>query len=87
MDFGAFKDGFLDELEKIAAFGMEGAPPPPKPGQVFASTTLQNQRPKTINQSVKSSQTGYTQSNVEAPGTDISVAMPQKMQAPPPIRT
>lgn len=87
MDFGAVKAGFLDELAKIAAFGEEVGPPPPKPGQVFGATSLKNQRPKTINQSAKSSQTGYTQSNVEAPGTDISVTMPQKMQAPPPIRT
>lgn len=91
---------FFDELEKIGNF--PGNPPsmdssnseqstgtagttPTRPGEVKPPITPAQMKPKVINPS-SGRGTNYTRSNVEAPGTDISLTQRAKFAPVPPVR-
>ena len=58
---------------------------PTRPGEVKQPITPTQMKPKVID-SPSGRGTNYTRSNVEAPGTDVTVTLPQKNVSPPPIR-
>lgn len=58
---------------------------PSKPGEVKQPITPTQMKPKVID-SPSGRGTNYTRSNVEAPGTDVTVTLQQKNVPPPPIR-
>ena len=78
---------FFDELGKIAAITSSTPPIPAKPGEVKQPVRPKQLKARTISptQSLKGKATSYTRSNVEAPGTDVTVTAPQKSLPPPPI--
>ena len=81
--------GFFDEMQKIGALSDKGAelPVPAKPGEVKPPIRPKQLKAKVINpQSMKGKLTNYTRSNVEAPGTDVTITAHQKAATPPPIR-
>jgi hypothetical protein len=81
--------GFFDEITKISALSTQGTelPPPAKPGEVKPPVRPKQLKAKVINpQSMKGKNTNYTRSNVEAPGTDVTITAHQKAATPPPIR-
>jgi len=74
---------FYDELEKIGA--DESAPK--KTFEFKPPVAPQQLKPKSINPRTRTgSGMGYTRSNVEAPGTDVSITMQQKTLPPPSAR-
>lgn len=80
--------GFFDEIDKFAALstGTELSTPA-KPGEVKPPIRPKQLKPKVINpQSMRGKLTNYTRSNVEAPGTDVTITAHQKVATPPPIR-
>jgi len=89
---GISKSAFFDELEKISAdiaHSISGTQSevPTKPGEIKPPISPVKLKAKVINPATKKGlNTNYTRSNVEAPGTDISVGMNAKMAPPPPVR-
>ena len=82
-------EAFFDELEKISAINISGAQTttPAKPGEVKAPITPKQLKAKAVNpKKIRGIATSYTRSNVEAPGTDVTIAAGQKSMMPPPIR-
>lgn len=98
---GATLAAFFDELEKISAANAvresfakvtaDAEQPtgelntPVKPGEVKQPITPAQMKPKVID-SPSGQGTNYTRSNVEAPGTDVTVTMQAKNMPPPPVR-
>jgi len=58
---------------------------PSKPGEVKQPITPTQMKPKVVS-SPTGRVTNYTRSNVEAPGTDVTVTLQQKNVPPPQIR-
>ena len=58
---------------------------PARPGEVKQPITPPQMKPKVID-SPSGRGTNYTRSNVEAPGTDVTVTLQQKNTPPPPIK-
>lgn len=79
---------FFDELEKIAlAISSTKTETPTKPGEVKAPITPKQIQAKAVNpKKMRGTATNYTRSNVEAPGTDVTIAAGQKSVMPPPVR-
>jgi hypothetical protein len=82
---------FFDELEKISAIsqalsGSKSTITIPKPGEAKSPVTPTQIVAKSISpMKHKGVSTNYTRSNVEAPGTDVTLTAAQKASAPPPI--
>jgi hypothetical protein len=82
---------FFDELEKIGALtqtlsGSKSAITIPKPGEAKSPVTPTQIVAKSVSPTKKKGvSTSYTRSNVEAPGTDVTLTADQKSAAPPPI--
>ena len=58
---------------------------PSRPGEVKQPITPTQMKPKVID-SPSGRGTNYTRSNVEAPGTDVTVTLQAKNAPPPPVR-
>jgi hypothetical protein len=79
---------FFDELEKIA-FNISSTETkmPTKPGEVKPPITPKQIQAKAVNpRKMKGTNTNYTRSNIEVPGTDVTIAAGQKTSMPPPVR-
>lgn len=79
---------FFDELEKIAlAISSAETKTPAKPGEVKPPITPKQIQAKAVNpKKMRGTSTNYTRSNVESPGTDVTISAGQKSVVPPLVR-
>ena len=79
---------FFDEMDKIAlAISSEKTESPMKPGEVKPPITPKQIQAKAVNPRTRRGvSTNYTRSNVEAPGTDVTISSGAKSVMPPPVR-
>jgi len=78
---------FFDEIQKIAALSTSyEVKTPSKPGEVKQPVKPADLKAKVIKPGKTGESTNYTRSNVEAPGTDVTITAHQKAATPPPIR-
>ena len=86
-----YLESFFDELDKIGAaiaHSISGGVSniPPQPGEVRSPISPKNLKPKVARpKNMQSINTNYSRSNVEAPGTNVTVGLDVKETAPPPI--